>query len=337
MYMVKRVVEMIIYDTNLFPKNVEKEYDVIIIGGSAAGLTASIYTTRSALKTLVISKDIGGQIVTTPEIENYPGFEKIAGIELVKRMEMQARKFGSVILEDVVERIRQEGNIFYVKSSTFGEFISKAVIIATGRDHRKLGIPGEKEYAGKGVSYCATCDGPFFKNKVVAVIGGGNSGFTTAEYLSKIASKVYLIHRRRDFKAEKYLIEKVTSLDNVEILVPYMPVEIYGGSVVKGIKLKNVESENYKELEVDGVFVEIGTKPNTEFLNGFVDLNEYGEIMVDRNMRTSKEGVFAAGDVTNTRDKQIAVAVGEGCIAGLSAKEYLYEGERNGKWKIIGL
>ncbi len=320
----------------LAQKEVDKEYDVIIIGASAAGLTAAIYTSRGALKTLVIGKVLGGQMSETPEVENYPGFESISGMDLTKRMEAQARKFGATIIEDEVTEINQEGDQFKVKSLVYGEFTSKALILATGRSHRKLNAKGEDKFAGKGVSYCVECDALFFKDKVVGVVGGGNSAFTAAEYLSKIASKVYLIHRRNEFRAEEIIVRRVKQIENVEIITPYIVEEMYGGNVLEGIKIRNRETNEIKDIKLNGIFIEIGTVPNTAFLGDFVELNEYGEIKVDRLMRTSREGVFAAGDVTDNRDKQIAVAVGEGCIAGLSAKEYLYDGERKGKWTLLG-
>lgn len=330
---------MIIYETSSFSTDkIDKEYDVIIIGASAAGLTAGIYTSRGALKTLIIGKNIGGQMLNTSSIENYPGFELISGANLSKNMEMQARKFGARIIEDEVVEIVRKNDIFIVNGRIYKELKAKAIILATGRSPRRLNVKGEEKFLGKGASYCAECDGPFFKNKVVCVIGGGNSAFTSAEYLSKIASKVYLIHRRKEFRAEKYLVNKVESCENIEIITPYVIEEIYGDDIVKGIRVKHRESAEVRDIEVDGIFIEIGTIPNTSFLpSDFVALNEKREIKVDQLMRTSQEGVFAAGDVTDIRDKQIAVAVGTGCIAGISAREYIYKGEREGKWKILGI
>lgn len=306
------------------------EYDVVIVGGGPAGLTAAIYAARNAWKTAVFTEDIGGQLAETPEIENYPGIRTIAGANLAMDMEKQAKDFGAEIIFDKIKSIKKEENIF-VMTTEFGATVkAKAVIIAAGKHPKEIGVKGENEFKGKGVSYCVTCDGPFFKGKDVAVVGGGNSALTAAEYLAKICNKVYVIHRRNEFRAENILVNRVKSMENVEIVTPYVPEEIKGENHVNEIVVKHKEAGTIKSLKVDAVFVEIGSIPNTQWLDGFVELNDKGEVKVDRLMRTSQKGVFAAGDITDFRDKQVVVAAGHGATAALSANEYLNEMVRKG-------
>jgi len=295
-------------------------YDVIIIGGGPAGITSAIYTSRQLLKTLVITRDVGGQVVKTPDIENYPGFDLVSGPELANKFINQAKKFGSETTFDEVTKIEVKENKFQV----FGQkdtYQSLSLILAFGKVPRRLNIPGEKEFKGKGVSYCATCDAPFFKNKTVVVSGGGNSAFDAVLLLSKIAQKVYLIHRRDEFTAEEIRVEKTKSLKNVEIITKANVSEIKGTKNVEAI----VYSKDNKtaEIKADGIFVEIGYIVEDGLIKNFVDMDEKNQIIVKKDHSTSRPGVFAAGDLTNSYYKQIVISAGEGAIAAISAAKYL--------------
>jgi len=295
-------------------------YDVIIIGGGPAGITSAIYTSRQLLKTLVITRDVGGQVVKTPDIENYPGFDLVSGPELANKFINQAKKFGSEIIFDEVIKIEEKENKFQI----FGQkdtYQSHSLILAFGKVPRRLNIPGEKEFKGKGVSYCATCDAPFFKGKTVVVSGGGNSTFDAALLLSKIAQKVYLIHRRDEFTAEEIRVKKIKSLKNVEIITKAKVSEIKGTTNVEAV----VYSKDNKtiELKADGIFVEIGYIVEDGLIKNFVDMDEKNQIIVKKDHSTSRPGVFAAGDLTNSYYKQIVISAGEGAIAAISVAKYL--------------
>jgi len=306
------------------------KYDVIIVGGAAAGLTAAIYTTRRALKTLVITQDIGGQAATTPDIENYPGYEHIDGMELMGKFKDQAEKTGAEFIYEEVKEVVPEDDLFKVKTNT-KEFESRAVILAFGLTHRHLGVPGEEEFGGKGVSYCATCDAPLFKQKDVAVVGGGNSALDAALLLSKMARKVYLIHRRDQFRGEQVLIDRVMAADNIEIVYNSKTKEIRGEMVVNKIIVTDVEKElEEREIEVNGVFVEIGFQVKGDLVKGLVELDEAKQIKVNKNNETSTPGIFAAGDVTAIDYKQIIISAGEGAKAALQAYKYLNGGKASG-------
>lgn len=306
-----------------------KEYDVIIIGGSAAGLTAALYAARREMKTLVLTKDIGGQIAITASIENYSGIDKIPGVELAKTFEQQAKKFGAEILIKEVTALEEldaagSGKSFVVKVDTGEEYRGKTVIIAIGKTPRSLDVPGEDKFTGKGVSYCATCDAPMFRDKVVAVVGGGNSAFDAVLLLGKLASKTYLIHRRSEFRAFEDVVKEAKSTKNVEFVLNSAVQEIKGDNFVKSVVVKNMESGESKELNVDGVFVEIGAEVATGFVKHLVELDELGQIKTNKNAETSHSGIFAAGDVTDTAFKQIIVAAGEGCRAALAAYNHIH-------------
>lgn len=309
-------------------KKGEKIYDVIIIGGSAAGLTAALYAARRELKTLVLTKDIGGQIAETAMIENYSGIDKIPGFELAKRFENQTKKFGAEILIKEVTAVEEvdtaaERKLFVVKAED-EEYTGKTVIIATGKTPRSLGVPGEKEFTGKGVSYCATCDAPLFNDKIVAVVGGGNSAFDAAILLSKIAKKVYIIHRRSEFRAFEAVVKEAKKTENIEFVLDSAVEEVKGDDFVKSIDVKNKKSGKSKELSVDGVFVEVGSEVKTDFIKHLVNVDELGQIKTNKNAETSRLGIFAAGDVTDTAFKQIIAAAGEGCKAALAAYNYIH-------------
>lgn len=296
------------------------KYDVIIIGGSCAGLTAAIYTGRRLLKTLIISKDIGGQAVMTFEIENFPGVGSATGPDLINKMQEQAERFGAEIKIGEALSVEKNTDGFIVNTS-IGEFESTAVILAFGLSHRELNVPGEKELTGRGVAYCATCDAPFFKNKITGVVGGANSAFETAEYLSSICKKVYVFNRSAELKAEKALVERVSRMPNVEILLETTIDKINGAKKVESVDV-NSKGET-KNIALDGLFIDIGWSPNTEFVKDLVKTDEQGFIVIDNENKTSVPGIFAAGDVTIVPFKQTVIAAGEGAKAGISAGKWI--------------
>lgn len=302
-------------------------YDTIIVGAGAAGLTTAIYAARRNLKTLVLSKDIGGQTATATQIENYPGvLDQPNGFTLMQNFKKQAESFGAEIKYGVVFGIKKVKEFFQVNTDR-NSYSTKTVILAFGLTPRELGVPGEDKFKGKGVAYCATCDAPLFKDKVVAVVGGGNSALDAADLLSGIAQKAYLIHRRDEFTSEAVLQQKVEQAQNIERVLNSEIVKIKGGKKVESIIIKNNQSSQMKEVEVDGIFVEIGYEAKTAWLKGLVKLNERGEIITDENCRTSVPGVFAAGDVTDAPYKQIVISAGEGAKAALQTFKFIQQEE----------
>jgi thioredoxin-disulfide reductase len=300
-------------------------FDLIIVGGGPAGITAGIYAARQNLKALMITKDFGGQInKKAVKVDNYPGFFEIKGSELVERLKNHLASFNFPFEADSVTKIEKKEGLFFVKTLSEKSFKAKSMIVASGADPRPLEVPGEKEFTGKGVSYCAICDGPFFKDKVVAVIGGGNSAFETSLSLSSWAKKIYVFEcspRVRADKANQILLEKA---GKAEIAVSTLLKEIKGKSVVESVVLKEMESEKTYELEVDGVFIEVGLMPATSFVKGLVEFSECDEIRINlKTCETKTDGLFAAGDASDVRYKQISVACGEGAKAALSAISYL--------------
>lgn len=304
----------------------EGPYELLIIGAGPAGLTASVYAARKRLKVLLLSKDLGGQPLLTSEIENYMGYQYITGPELVAKFHEQVRQFpiAMAIGEEAVRLAAEEAG-FEVATRSGRAFIGKAVIIATGKRPRELGVPGERELLGRGVSYCAVCDAPLFAGREVAVIGGGNSALTAVADLIKIASKIYLIHRSLRLEADPILVERARASEKVFPLLGYIVKEILGEGRVRGMIIASRETGKAEQLPVEGVFIEIGLIPNSEFARGLVALNEEGEIIVDCACRTNVPGIFAAGDVTSVPEKQIIVAAGEGAKAALSAYNYLLQ------------
>lgn len=307
-----------------------KTYDVIIIGGAAAGLTAGMYAARRSLKTLIITRDIGGQAMESDSIENYPGFIKISGQELMKKFEEQAMKSGAEMVFGNVTGIMEKNKEFYVKADDV-EYKSKSLILAFGKTPRNLGVPGEEEFVGKGVSYCIICDIPLYKNKTVAVVGGGNAALEGALDGGCIAKKVYLIHRRDEFKGFECLVEEVKKEKTVEFLLSHNVTEIKGNERVKSIVVKDVKTNKTKELAVDGVFIEIGSEVKTDFIKDLVKLDNKDHIIINNNCETYypdkneiRPGIFAAGDVTNVPFKQIVVSAGDGCKAALQAYNYIH-------------
>ena len=294
------------------------ECDILIIGSGPAGLSASSYASRSGYNTLVIDNmGPGGQLMFIDKIENYPGFEQISGYELAERFEKQSELFGAKI--DYIEAlsIEKKDRRFFVKTNS-DEIVSKAVIIATGASHKHLGVDGEDEYSGKGVSYCATCDGPFFKNKDVVVVGGGDTALTDALYLSKLCSSVTIVHRRDKFRAERILQERVSKTTNIESMLSCTVTKINGD----GNKVTSVSLSNGDFLKCDGVFIFVGTVPNSSLVDGICALKD-GYIETNDRMETSLEGLFAAGDVRRTSFRQVVTAAGDGARAAHSADEYI--------------
>lgn len=299
-----------------------KQYDVLIIGGGAAGLTAAIYTCRKKLKTGMITIDVGGQTLLTNHIENYPGFELVSGPDLMSKIRAQVEKFGAETIMGEVNKIEKDKD-FLVSLSNGEKYKSKAIILASGKTARKLGIPGEDKFLGRGVSTCATCDAPFFKEKNVVVVGGGNSAFEAVDLLEKYSKKVYLAHRRDEFRADEITVDKVKKMKNVEIITSAVPVEVKGDKFVSGLVIEDLKTKEKRELKVDGIFVEIGYELKTDWLKGLVKRNKMNEIVIDDRCRTNQEGFFAAGDVSTVPYKQIVVSAGEGAKAGLEAYKYI--------------
>lgn len=300
-------------------------YDVIIIGLGPAGMTAGIFAARREMKTLIIGKELGGQLVWANEIENYPGAPKITSFELVAKMRQQAIDSGAEIKQDEVQKIEKKEDGSFVVYTLRDSFEAQSVIIAMGLSPRRLAIPGEIELGGKGVSYCANCDGPFFKAKTVAVIGGGNSALDAAEVLSKIASQVYLIHRQDSFKGFESLQEEIKGRKNIEIMMDSELKEIKGKNNVSSVIVVNKKDNQEKEIKLNGVFIEVGRIASTDLVSEFVDRNEKNQIIIDNQGLTKTPGLFAAGDVTNCDIKQITVAAGQATIAALSAYKHLQE------------
>lgn len=297
--------------------------DVIIIGAGPAGFSAGIYAKRKGLATMMITESAGGQLNDTSSVENYPGFVNITGESLARDFHQHALSLQIPIqVNKRVNRLEVDANRRLVHLDG-GEVLSaRAVIIATGSTHKKLGVMGEDRLSGRGVAYCAICDGPLFKGKEVIVAGGGNAAVEAAIDLSKIAGKVILVHRSQ-LRADKILVDQMEKLDNVETYLETRIVEIMGDGQVTGVKTRNSVTENEKIIKADGVFVEIGYTPNTSSFKNLLDVNEIGEILTDKKMQTSVSGIFAAGDVAEGPFKQIVIAAGDGAKAALSANEYI--------------
>ena len=298
-------------------------YDVIIIGGGVAGYTAGIYLSRAGKKALVIEGTaIGGQISVSPKVENYPGFKEISGMELSDLIYTQATDLGVETEFDTVTGVEDLGTVKKV-TTDYSSFEAKAVIIATGCRHRKLGAKGEEEFAGKGVSYCAICDGAFYSGKEVAVVGGGSSALSACELLSGICSKVSLIHRRQEFRGELKLVETLVSKPNVEFILDSVVDEITGGGSVSGISVKNTVSGEVKSIPVSAVFVSVGQEPQNAIFSSLVDLDAQGYIDAGEDSKTSRAGFFAAGDCRSKMIRQLTTAVADGTSAAMAACEYL--------------
>ena len=301
--------------------------EVIIVGSGPAGYTAAIYTARAGLKPLMIASSVepGGELMKTTEVENFPGFPNgLMGPDLMYAMQEQAERFGTEVLMDDVVEVDLDGEIKKVKTGSGETYEARAVILATGAAYRELGLPREKELSGHGVSWCATCDGFFFREKNIAVVGGGDSAMEEAMFLTRFASKVYLIHRRDSFKASKTMVDRVLANDKIEIIYNSAVSEIKGESKVEGVVLENTVDGSRSDLEITGLFIAIGSDPRVGLVQGKLDLSEDHFIKVDgRSSKTSISGVFACGDVIDPTYRQAITAAGSGCVAALDAEHYL--------------
>ncbi|HEX76172.1 MAG TPA: thioredoxin-disulfide reductase [Dehalococcoidia bacterium] len=297
-------------------------YEVIVIGGGPGGLAAGLYTSRAGLKSLLLERGaVGGQMVNATLIENYPGFpEGISGAELGSLMHQQAVKYGLEVLTAEVTELSQGKS--YTVSTTEGSFEAATLIIATGSEYRKLGVAGEERLSGRGISYCATCDGFFFRDRVVAVVGGGDTAITDALELSQHANRVYVIHRRDQLRAGQVLQERAFAHSKLKFIWSTVVEDVLGDKVVEGLKLRNVKTGQQSTLKVDGVFVAIGLLPNSRSFFNILELDDIGYIVTDEMMATSAPGIFAAGDIRRHSPHQIAAAVGDGVTAAMSAFNY---------------
>lgn len=297
---------------------------LIIIGSGPAGLTAALYTARANLKPLVIAgSQVGGQIAITSEVENFPGFDSILGPDLTEKLKAQAEKFGARIeYDEVIEVDLAHGRPFRVKTYS-QEYTAEAVVIATGASARRLGIPGEETLIGKGVSYCATCDGFFFKNKDVLVVGGGDSAVQEALFLTKFASRVRVVHRRGELRAGEALKERAAANPKIEFVYNTVLDTIEGADKVQGVRARSVTSGNVERWDTDGVFVFVGHFPNSDLFRGQLALDEQGFLVVDKYMQTSVPGVFAAGEIMDPIYKQAISSAGQGCQAALSVERFI--------------
>ncbi|MGE5620804.1 MAG: thioredoxin-disulfide reductase [Sphingomonadaceae bacterium] len=298
------------------------EYDVVIVGGGPAGLTAGLYASRAKLNAVLIEKKWpGGQLLNTERVEDYPGFESISGAELAHRMEQQVRKLGLRIEIDAVTCVRPKGNQKLVETESGRGYLARAVIVCAGGEPRKLGVPGEAELTGRGVSYCAICDGAFFQDQVVAVVGGGDAAMEESVFLTRYASKVYLIHRRAQFRAQPTLVERARENRKIRILLNTVVKAIHGTNQVEYI---TVERDGREErLDAAGVFVFAGFVPNTQLFCGHVDHDKYGYVLTSPNMETSVKGIYAAGDLRSQLTRQITTAVGDGTTAAIAAQHFV--------------
>lgn len=298
-------------------------YDVLIAGAGTAGMTAGIYVQRAGKKALVLDeKGYGGQIVNTATVENYPGFVNISGTEFTERIHEQAVELGVDFKVEKVKNAKKKGEVFVVSTGD-SQYEVKSVIIATGVKNRELGIPGEEKFKGSGVSFCATCDGNFFKGRDIAIIGGGNTALEDAEVMSGIANKVYLVHRRDEFRGDKLTVKRLSVKDNVEFVLNSKPVEITGGFAVDGLKVENTEDGSPKTLKVDGVFVAVGQTPDNKAFEGLVKLDSAGYVEAGEDCLTSAEGIFVAGDCRTKKVRQLTTAASDGSVAAAGAVEYI--------------
>lgn len=298
-------------------------YDVVIIGAGPAGLTSAVYSARANLKTIMIERGIpGGQMTKTEAIENYPGFESILGPELSEKMFNHAKKFGTEYMYGFVREIVDQGDLKIIKLSN-KEIKTKTVIIATGSEYRKLGVPGEVEFAGKGVSYCAVCDGAFFKDKELIVVGGGDSAIEEGLFLTKFAKKVTIIHRRDELRAQKILQERAFKNEKIDFIWNHTVEKVAGEQKVSKVTIKNTITNAQRDFQTDGVFIYVGIIPLTKIFKNLNILTEEGYIKTNEKMETNVKGIFAAGDVREKELRQVVTATGDGCLASQSAQHYI--------------
>ncbi len=305
---------------------IENRYDAIVIGGGPAGLTAAIYLSRARLKTLILNEGtVGGQMVFTHEIANYPGVESINGYMLGNIMKKQAETFGAEIKSNInIKSLKLDGRVKTVEVTNGDVYSSDAVIITTGGRSRMLGVEGEEEFKGRGISYCATCDGDFFTDKEIVVVGGGNSALEEAVELTTYASKVTIVHQFDHFQAFEHAVKEATEHPKIDIRLESEITAFYGSENMESVDIKNKQTGEVENFKTDGTFIFIGYVPNTEFLQHKIDLNERGEIVVNSDMATSVEGVYAAGDSIAKRYRQVTTAVGDATVAALAAADYLH-------------
>ncbi|PSN89393.1 thioredoxin reductase [Candidatus Marsarchaeota G2 archaeon OSP_D] len=301
-------------------------YDVIVVGGAAAGLSAALYTARQGLKTLVLTKDIGGQMLLTDEIQNYPGFPSISGFDLANKLKEHAEAYGVEFVYDELVGIEESsecGGLCFKLKTPYAEYHALSVVLAFGKTPRDLGVPGEQEFKGRGVSYCSVCDGPLFKSKNVVVVGVGDQGLDAVNYLANLCSTIYYVFGHDRPIGSQDLVEEVLRLPNIRPVPNSKVVELVGNKKLERVVVENTKTKERTEIPADGIFIEIGYVAKTDFLKGFLQLNEKKEIVVDKEGRTSRQGVFAAGDVTDTPYKQAVISAGQGSTAALSAYNYV--------------
>ncbi len=303
----------------------DNHFDVIVIGAGAAGLTAGIYLSRAKVKTLILNEGaVGGQMVLTHEIANYPGVENISGYGLARIMKSQAQKFGCVIKSNLrITSLELSNNVKKIIVNDKDVYTSDAVIISTGGKSRMIGAVNEERFKGKGISYCATCDGDFFQDKEIIVVGGGNSALEEAVSLTKYASKVTVVHQFDHFQALEHYVDEAKKNDKISFIMKSKVIEFLGDEKLEAVKIQNQSTLEVSEMKIDGVFIFIGYVPNTESLEGLIELNQWKEIIVDKDLKTNLTGVYAAGDSIHKKYRQVTTAVADGTIAALSAADYI--------------
>lgn len=301
----------------------EQEYDVVIIGAGPAGLAAGLYAARARRKTILIERNVtGGQIALTSTVENYPGLDEVNGFDLGQMMQRQAEKYGMETGYANVTKLKRRNGVHVVRTNE-GDYLAKAVILTGGADYNRLGVPGEDELIGKGVSYCATCDAAFFKDQVVAVVGGGDAAMDEGLFVTRYASKVYVIHRRDQLRASKILQERAFANEKMEFIWDTVVEEVQGEDAVQRLKLRNVKTNEASTLDVAAIFIFVGLSPNTGYLKGMLKMDEGGHIYVNEWMETEVPGLFAAGDVRVNSARQVVSAAGDGATAAIRADHYI--------------